>query len=156
MEQCAFRSATSLKCARRSRRAQLAVALADEGIGIEHIGSTAIPGLVAKPILDFAVGIGDDIESFDLQPRLERLDWQFRTGAGDEGGLVFVLETRAMHRVAHIHVVDCGDLQWRNYLRLRTRLRMDAAARDAYGAAKVALAARFPSDRVHTQRERKL
>ena len=128
-------------------RADLAGALVGDAVAIEHVGSTAIPGLIAKPILDFAIGIRDDIEPLSLQPRLERMGWLFRTDARDEGGLVFVLETRPMHRVAHVHVVHHGDLQWRNYLQLRDRLRVDAAARDAYSAAKVALAARFPSDR---------
>lgn len=128
-------------------RQELAAALADRALGIEHIGSTAVPDIVAKPILDFAIGISDDVEPLSLQPTLERLGWQFSTNAGDEGGSVFVLETRPMHRVAHAHVVVYGDAQWRDYLRLRDRLRADATARDTYGAEKLSLGARFPGDR---------
>lgn len=128
-------------------RDELTVGLAGRAIAIEHIGSTAVAGLVAKPILDFAVGIRDDVEPLSLQPTLERLGWQFRTDAGDEGGLLFVLETRPMHRVAHVHVVAHHGLQWRNYLRLRDRLRIEAAARNTYCAAKLRLGERFPNDR---------
>ena len=130
-----------------SVRDELAFALADSAISIEHIGSTAVPGLVAKPILDLAIGVRDDIDPLTLRPTLERLGWQFRTDAGDEGGLVFVLETQPRHRVAHVHVVVHGGSQWRNYLQLRDRLRIDAGARNTYRAAKLSLGERFPSDR---------
>lgn len=126
---------------------ELAVALVDCAIAIEHIGSTAVPDLVAKPILDFAIGIRDDIEPLSLQPTLERMGWQFRADAGDEGGFVFVLETQPLHRVAHVHVVMYGGPQWRKYLQFRDRLRVDAAARGIYGAAKLTLGEQFPSDR---------
>lgn len=126
---------------------ELAVALGDRAIAIEHVGSTAVPGLLAKPILDFAVGIRDDIEPPSLTSTLERLGWQFRADAGDEGGFVFVLETQPEYRVAHAHVVVYDSSQWCNYLRLRDRLRCDAEARAAYHSAKLALAERFPNDR---------
>lgn len=128
-------------------RDELVAALADRAIAIEHIGSTAVAGLVAKPILDFAIGVRDSIQPIGLQLPMEGLGWEFRTDAGEEGGLVFVLETQPMHRVAHAHVVVYGDSQWRNYVQLRDLLRTDVTARTAYGTEKLRLAERFPSDR---------
>ena len=128
-------------------RVELAVALADRAIEIEHIGSTAVARLVAKPILDFAIGIRDDVEPLSLQSPMEQIGWEFRADAGEQGGLVFVLETQPMHRVSHAHVVAYGDSQWRNYLQLRDLLRINADARSVYRAAKSGLAERFPSDR---------
>ena len=127
--------------------AELAGALGDRVIGIEHVGSTAVAGLIAKPILDLAVRTAAGIAPLTLRPLLEGRGWQYRGDAGQDGGLVFVLETRPAHRVAHVHVVGHNDPQWGNDLALRDRLRTDAAARHEYRAVKRLLGSRFPYDR---------
>lgn len=121
-------------------------ALADHSFSIEHVGSTSVPGLLAKPILDLAVGVDDPAPGI-FEQELEEAGWEYRGDAGDSGGLVFVLETRPLHRVAHMHVVQRDGTEWRNYLAFRDRLRRDAAARAKYESAKRALLAEFPSDR---------
>lgn len=115
-------------------------------VAIEHIGSTAVPGLVAKPILDIAVGLSSDADPDQVIARLEPLGWAFRGDKGDPG-LLFVLEDRPAHRVAHMHVVGYGDTRWRHYLLFRDRLRTDPAARTAYAELKRGLAERFADDR---------
>ena len=103
-----------------------------------------MPGLLAKPILDLAVLRR---RGTDVIERLAALGYEFRGDAGDEGGLVFVLSDRPLHRIAHVHVVSDGDPQWSRYLAVRDRLRADPAARAAYAELKLELAARFPRDR---------
>ena len=119
-------------------------ALGPDALAVEHIGSTAVPGLLSKPILDLAVLVRRDA---DTTERLTMLGYEFRGDAGAEGGLVFVLSDRPLHRIAHVHVVSDGDPQWSRYLAVRDRLRADPTARAAYAELKLELAARFPRDR---------
>jgi GrpB-like predicted nucleotidyltransferase (UPF0157 family) len=127
--------------------AELRAALGEEAVAVEHVGSTAVPGLAAKPILDLAVGLAPGADPDRAVAKLAPLGWEFRGDKGTEGGLLLVLEDRPAHRVAHLHVVGHGDARWRRYLALRDRLRADPAARAAYARLKQRLAARFAGDR---------
>jgi GrpB-like predicted nucleotidyltransferase (UPF0157 family) len=115
------------------------------GAAVEHVGSTAVPGLRAKPIVDVAVGVTAP-DGPALVARLELLGLECR-GTGDDGGLLFVLEDRPGHRVAHVHVVELDGPEWQGYLAFRDRLRRDASACVAYEELKDALAQRFPGER---------
>jgi GrpB-like predicted nucleotidyltransferase (UPF0157 family) len=115
------------------------------GTEVEHVGSTAVAGLRAKPIVDVAVGVPPPLHEERLTARLTPLGLECR---GDsDGGILFVLEDRPEHRVAHVHVVVHGGAEWAAYLAFRDRLRRDPAARTAYEQLKQALARRFPHDR---------
>jgi GrpB-like predicted nucleotidyltransferase (UPF0157 family) len=127
--------------------AELRAALGEEAVAVEHVGSTAVPGLAAKPILDVAVGLAPGADPDRAIAALGPLGWRFRGDKGDEGGLLLVLEDRPAHRVAHLHLVGHGDVQWRRYLALRDRLRADPAARAAYARLKERLTTRFGGDR---------
>jgi GrpB-like predicted nucleotidyltransferase (UPF0157 family) len=129
-----------------AERVVLAEALDGLSCQIEHIGSTAIAGLPAKPILDIAVGMTEPGDLRASIARLQRVGYDYRGDAGDGGGHVFVRASGAV-RTHHVHVVALGGDQWRKYLMLRDRLRADAGARERYAAAKRALADRFPEDR---------
>jgi GrpB-like predicted nucleotidyltransferase (UPF0157 family) len=115
-------------------------------LSVEHIGSTAIPGLLSKPIIDLAIGIQPDAEAGHLAERLARSGWIYRGDAGEDGGLIFVMEDAPLHRVAHAHGVVYGGPQWIRYVALRELLRYDTSARRTYEEAKTKLAARFPDD----------
>lgn len=122
-------------------------ALAESAVSVEHVGSTAVPGLAAKPIIDLAAGVADHVPSEAARQSLEALGYEFRGNAEDDGGLVFVLSDRPQHRVAHVHVVDYGGPQWHRYLAFRDLLLRDEAARSVYERTKTDLAARFANDR---------
>ena len=119
---------------------------------VEHIGSTAVPGLAAKPIVDILVGV-DDFESVveQVAPAIEQAgyDYFLRPDFGDDGPRYpwFIGRDASGIRVSHIHVALVDDAsQWdrvvfRDYLRQHTD-----AARD-YAGLKRDLAARFPDDR---------
>lgn len=115
--------------------------------GVEQIGSSAVPDLLAKPIVDLAVGLPPDHDFPEVVATLERAGWIYRGDAGDDGGHVFVLETRPWHRVAHLHAVEHDGGQWRNYLRFRDLLRSNHEARARYEASKLHLAAQHRNDR---------
>jgi GrpB-like predicted nucleotidyltransferase (UPF0157 family) len=104
-------------------------------------------GLLAKPIVDLAVGVSEPNSIAALRGRLENFGWIYRGDAGDDGGHVFVLEARPWYRVAHLHVVELGGSQWDDYLRLRDLLRRSSDARDRYSAVKLQLSTEFRGDR---------
>ncbi len=134
---------------------RLAARLADEirhrlgplVVAVEHIGSSAVPALATKPILDFAVGLTATADPAVATDALQSLGYEYRGDAGEAGGLVLVLSDRPHHRLAHLHAVRFGDRQWCRYLQFRDRLRADPATRRAYAALKRSLAARFRDDR---------
>ena len=121
--------------------------LTDNSAAVEHVGSTAGAGLLAKPILDIAARAAPAISSDAIIERLVAAGWEFRGDSGSSGGLVFVLSVRPDHRVAHLHVVGADDPQWGHYLALRDHLRSDPGARAAYEAVKLRLAQAHPADR---------
>ncbi|MCM6774483.1 GrpB family protein [Nocardia sp. CDC159] len=122
-------------------------ALGDLAVAIEHVGSTAVPDLPAKPIVDIAVGLAADTQLVDVITTLTPLGYEFRGDKHQDGGWLFVYSTRPLYRVAHVHAVRHGDPQWRRYLMFRDRLRSDPAARRAYAQLKCQLAAQHADDR---------
>ncbi len=116
-------------------------------IAVEQIGSSSVVGLAAKPIVDLAVGLSDDLDLAAVRHALEGDTWTYRGDAGRQGGHVFVLESRPWHRVAHLHAVQYGGAQWNDYLRFRDLLRRSDAARDRYEGVKLRLAAQHVDDR---------
>jgi GrpB-like predicted nucleotidyltransferase (UPF0157 family) len=125
----------------------IAVVLADVARAVEHVGSSAVPGLLAKPIVDLAVGVRAGTPVEDVAERMSRLGWIYRGDAGDDGGWVFVMEDSPWHRVAHAHGVQFGGVQWVRYLEFRDLLRRSAAARRTYEQAKLRLAEQYPDGR---------
>ncbi len=119
---------------------------------ISHIGSTAIPGLSAKPIIDIQVEVSDmeRIKS-DVVPMMEAAGYEFiwRPSMGDEAPYYawFILRNEQDLRVAHVHMVEPGQasvdrIVFRDYLRHHP----EEAAR--YEALKVQLHAKHPKDRI--------
>ncbi|MCP4306284.1 MAG: GrpB family protein [bacterium] len=126
--------------------ARVAQALGSDAVVIEHVGSTAVPGLLAKPVIDVAVGVRPDADLAAIRQRLESSGWVYRGDAGRAGGHVFVLERGPHSRIAHVHVVEYDGEQWRRYLTLRDLLQNDLEARSAYEQAKLALVKTYGSD----------
>ena len=112
---------------------------------IEHVGSTAVPGLLAKPIVDVAVRGPVVLTAFI--PAIERAGLLFRGDKGVEGGHLFVRELRPGFRTHHVHLVAAGDPQWASYLSFRDLLRDNVQARDRYAESKIRLARDHPTDR---------
>lgn len=133
-------------CLFEQEKADLAAALNGQPVSIEHIGSTAVPGLAAKPILDIAIAV-DDLEA--AAPRviaaLEALGYTYRGEYGLAGRLYFVRGTP--QRTHHLHVVTTGSPHWEQWLRFRDRLRTDPEAAGRYRTLKQALAEQFVENR---------
>lgn len=131
----------------RAEAARLADAVAAARLPnliFEHVGSTAVPGLAAKPILDVTAGRRSEIPADVYVPVLEAAGWIYRGNSGLPGREFF---RRGEPRSHHLHLVECGGWHWQRYLGFRDALRADAALRDAYATLKRELAARYPRDR---------
>jgi GrpB-like predicted nucleotidyltransferase (UPF0157 family) len=115
-------------------------------VAIEHVGSTAVPGLAAKPVIDIAISFRNGAGMAEGTLRLHAAGYEGGGHMGDEGGIVFAKgpESRRTH---FLHLVEAGTDQWHRWLCFRDALRADQVTRDAYAALKRSLAARFPLDR---------
>jgi GrpB-like predicted nucleotidyltransferase (UPF0157 family) len=112
---------------------------------IEHVGSTAVPGLAAKSVLDLALAF-DSAKNLTQARRLLRAKgYTDRGDQGEEGGVVFV-KGPASARTHHLHLVQAGSDQWRRYLTFRDTLRIDHVTREGYATLKKELA-RYRRDR---------
>lgn len=105
---------------------------------VEHVGSTSVPGLAAKPILDIDV-IVDPAESGAAVAALETVGYVHRGDLGVSGREAFHAPDTAPRR--HVYVCDAGTTHVRNHLAVRAVLRSRPDLRDAYSAVKTALAA---------------
>ena len=127
-------------------RVQLHACLAEAPLAIEHIGSTAIPGLCSKPIIDILVHVENRARAEAAVPALEALGYVNVPNYVDPNRLVLIKRRADGERSHHLHVHSDAD-EVRRHLMFRDRLRDDAAVREAYAALKKDLAVRFRDDR---------
>jgi GrpB-like predicted nucleotidyltransferase (UPF0157 family) len=126
--------------------ANIRSALSDIAGDVQHIGSSAVPGMLAKPIIDLAIAVRTGIVVDQLVEPMTNLGWIYRGDAGQDGGWVFVMEDAPWHRVAHAHGVESGGTQWRRYIEFRDLLLRSPAARKAYDETKLRLAEAYPDN----------
>ena len=117
------------------------------GLDIQHVGSTAVPGLDAKPIIDIAVAVASVAVIPQCRQPLCSLGYIDRGDGGRDGGYLFVKESAPDVRTHHLHMVAIDDPQWCNYLLLRDMLRADETLRTRYAKLKNALQKQFAQDR---------
>lgn len=110
---------------------------------LEHIGSTAVPGLTAKPVLDVMAGVDDLDAARAAAPALAAEGFVYRPEheAVLPDRRYFVRGEGATLRI-HLHVVRRNGLLWRQHLLFRDALRASSPLRDAYGRLKQVLVER--------------
>ena len=122
--------------------------LGDAARDVVHVGSTSVPGMEAKPILDIAAAVDHDVAVDDVVARLcAGAEYTYEGDKREQGGLLFV-RGRGGFRTAHVHVVGMDSPEWRSYLRFRRLLLEDPAVRNRYQSEKRVLARRYAHDRV--------
>jgi len=126
-------------------RDRLAGALGRLAVAIEHVGSTAVPGLAAKPIIDLDVVIADRADLPAVIRRLQDLGYHHQGDLGVPGREAFA--TPAGAPAHHLYVCAVGTPALDRHLAFRDALRADPGVADAYGELKRALAARLGHDR---------
>jgi GrpB-like predicted nucleotidyltransferase (UPF0157 family) len=126
-------------------RDRIAPVLGELAVGIEHVGSTAVPGLAAKPIIDIDVVIRHADNLPDVVARLATLGY---THLGDLGiiGREAFRATEGLPR-HHLYVCAAGAAALQAHLALRDALRADPELAAAYAALKRDLAELYRDDR---------
>jgi GrpB-like predicted nucleotidyltransferase (UPF0157 family) len=112
---------------------------------IEHVGSTAVPGLAAKPVIDIMVPV-ESLEasrgSIDAAGRAGYVYWPYKADV-----MHWLCKPSAAHRTHHLHVVPFGSPLWSDRLRFRDALRRDSGLAERYAELKLRLARRHRHDR---------
>lgn len=121
----------------------LQTVLGDVSSQIEHIGSTAIDGLAAKPIIDIMVGLEDFSVADDLVPRVEALAYEYikKYEAVMPFRRFFIKEQNGI-RTHHIHMVEIGSEFWERHILFRDYLRQNPHVATNYASLKKELAER--------------
>ncbi|MCD2173648.1 GrpB family protein [Rhizobium sp. C4] len=112
---------------------------------IEHVGSTAVPGLVAKPVIDIDVVISSELELQEAISRLLLLGYSYAGERGIEGRHAFVQPMGLPTH--HLYVCAADNPELARHIAFRNHLITDRAASDAYGELKQELARTFGEDR---------
>lgn len=111
-------------------------AVADVAMRIDHIGSTAVPGLAAKPIIDLDVVVASDSDVRPAIKRLAKIGYSWRGNLDIEGREAFVSPPRPALPEHHLYVVVENNKAHLDHWLLRDLLRDDADARRRYAELK--------------------
>ena len=128
-------------------RAAILAALGDLVFAIEHVGSTSVPGLAAKPIVDIMIGLRTMANGERCVEPLERLGYEYKGEAGIPGRLYFRKLIDGL-RTHHIHLVEHGCDFWKRHLLFRDYLRRHPQEVRQYQELKARLAAQYGDDRI--------
>ena len=113
----------------------------------EHVGSTAVPGLRAKPVIDIAAPV---VAFEDAQPAIPVLvadGWLFWPDDPNRSYRLWFLRPTPAMRTHHLYLMQHDHPELRRVLRFRDALRNDVALRRSYEAVKQDLAQRYRDDR---------
>jgi len=116
----------------------------NEFVEVEHIGSTSVPGLKSKPIIDILGGVRSLGAIPTIASNLRKLEWEYLGDHLVEGHNVF---GKGSPRSYLLHVVVFGGLNWGNLIGFRDLLRSNREVRDRYEAIKTNLSVQFSQDR---------
>ena len=129
----------------RAEAAQLARLFEPEVIAIHHIGSTAIPGIKAKPIIDLLVEVNDIARIDDYNSAMTRLGYQPKGELGIRGRRYFSKDTAGM-RSHQVHAFGHGDPEIERHILFVDFLIVHPDQAQAYSELKEKLVARYPTD----------
>jgi GrpB-like predicted nucleotidyltransferase (UPF0157 family) len=127
----------------RREAAKIRAALGEAALAIEHIGSTSVPGLAAKPIVDILVVVEDSSDEVSYVPALKSAGYvlRVREPAFHEHRML-----RTTAKDVHVHVFSPESPEIKRYLLLRDHLRENEEDRELYAGTKRDLASRdWPS-----------
>jgi GrpB-like predicted nucleotidyltransferase (UPF0157 family) len=117
----------------------------DVAVAIEHVGSTAVPGMAAKPVVDVDIVIKAQADLPAIIDRLASLGYRHRGNLGVEGRDAFAMPEDLPAHHLYVCVQDCAALQ--NHIALREYLRANPSEAAAYSELKKQLAEQFHNER---------
>ena len=121
--------------------ARLRAAVGDAVSAVEHVGSTAVPGLMGKPVLDVAIAVPSEAAADTCVGPLTRLGYEYRGPHGDDPRRRYYVRDVDGARVTQIHLYVLPAAAWDEQLAFRDALRADPALAAAYAAEKYRVAA---------------
>ena len=116
-------------------------------VAIEHCGSTAVPGLRAKPIIDIYIGVRSLADWVQCKAPLESLGYDYADHAGIPNDFVFGRGRDRTERTHLVHVIEYGGELWRNALVFRNALRANPQLAADYAAIKQQAVEQAPVNR---------
>jgi GrpB-like predicted nucleotidyltransferase (UPF0157 family) len=126
---------------------RLREALGSAAVRLEHIGSTSVPGLAAKPILDYLLAVASIEATTVYVDPLEELGYLFARDP-ETPDFHFFGKPPERPRTHHLHVCEVGSAHELRHLAVRDFLRTHSDEVARYAALKRAIAARHPNDRL--------
>ncbi len=114
---------------------------------VEHIGSTAVPGLDAKPVIDLMAGVRDIRSAGRCIRPLESIGYSYWAENPDPDRMLFVKFVERTSRTHNLHLMEVGGALWNDRLVFRDHLRSHPKAAGEYARFKYVLAGRFRDDR---------
>ena len=129
-------------------RSRVFTVLNELAISIEHVGSTAVPGLAAKPIIDIDVLLRSSTDLPVVIRKLAELGYEHKGDLGVSGREAFRANASAVQNVQHhLYVCPPGSREYYRHIAFRNYLRAHAADANTYALLKRELASKFGSDR---------
>ena len=130
----------------RAERDLLATVLGPWLVGrIEHVGSTAVPGLAAKPVIDIMAPVQDLESSRPALAALQAIGYCYAPYKPEE--MHWFCKPSPEHRTHHLHLVPLNSRRWIEPLAFRDLLVSDASVAKDYAALKSRLATLYRNDR---------
>ncbi|PKB80733.1 MAG: hypothetical protein BZY88_08165 [SAR202 cluster bacterium Io17-Chloro-G9] len=129
-----------------AERANIACALQDIVVCLHHIGSTAVPGIFAKPIIDILLVVDDTLRLDDMSSAMEQLGYEVMGEFGIPGRRYFRKDNSAGIRIRHVHAFASGSTNIERHLAFRDYLIAHPMKAQAYGQLKQRLAREHPHD----------
>jgi GrpB-like predicted nucleotidyltransferase (UPF0157 family) len=127
--------------------ARIGDALGDVAVRLEHVGSTAVPGLAAKPVLDLQVSVASVADGESYVGPLEGLGYLFAPDPASPDHHFFGRPPQRP-RTHHVHVCEAGSAHELRHIAVRDFLRAHPDEVARYAALKRTVAARHPQDRL--------
>jgi len=122
----------------------VAAALGENVVAIHHIGSTAIPNIYAKPVVDLLVEVGDITEVDGRSSAMESLGYEVLGEYGIPGRRYFRKDNREGIRTHHIHAFEAGAAEVGRHLAFRDYMRAHPVDAQRYSELKRSLAEEHP------------
>ncbi|MBN1309785.1 MAG: GrpB family protein [Anaerolineae bacterium] len=126
-------------------KAHLQAVVGNYVLDIQHVGSTSIPGGMAKPIIDIAIAVASFEEAFVCVEPLEQIEYEYMGEHGIARRHYFV--KRNPHTTHHVHINELDSRSWKDHILFRDYLLEHPKTVDEYTAVKLKLAEQFPFDR---------
>ncbi len=122
-------------------------------LSIEHIGSTAITGIIAKPVIDIALGI-DFRNLNEIKTILESSNWIFRPKFGDINKHLVFAKGNDIERTHYLHLMQYKSKEWNEKIFFRDYLNSHESERNEYERLKIEAMNKFSNDRKNYTKEK--